>query len=231
MSNQTLLLKKDKNNLLAIIQESGLDPNLFIAKDKAVADDPYFTIALRDSPILFAVRADKDSFEHFWYVRSRFLLNFPKEGPSFVVSWENLTTSFKYWLNNVVKAYLDEISAPDLWQILEETRSHTKDELGTPKDFESFSAEEKTQIRLSLDDFRLLIVKEFSPNKEELKSIDTRLKYLSGALDKRNKFDWKGIAINTVIAIAIALTLSPEQGHHLFQLFKQVFSSIIYLLP
>lgn len=231
MSNQTLLLKKYKNELLTIIQESGLDPNLFIAKEEVVADDRYFTITLRDSPIFFAVQADSNSFESFWYVHSLFRPSFPQSVRYYVTGWGDLTTKFKSWLNDVAKAYLDEISTPDLWQILEETRSHTKYELGTPKDFESFSAEEKIQIRLSLNDFRLLIVKNFNPNKEELEAIDTRLKYLSDAVDKHNKFDWKGIAINTVIAITIALSLNPEQGNQLFQLFKQVFFNVLYLLP
>jgi hypothetical protein len=76
-----------------------------------------------------------------------------------------------------------------------------------------------------------LIVNNFNPNKEELELINARLKYLSDAVDKHNKFDWKGIAINTVIAIIIALSLSPEQGNQLFHLFRQVFSNLIYLLP
>jgi hypothetical protein len=231
MSPQILLLRKYKNELLTIIQESGFDPNFFIAEDKAFGIDEYFTITLRDSPIFFAVRAGKGSFDSFLYIHSEFQLNFPRSQISVSVTWEYLAARFKYWLNNVVKAYLDEINAPDLWQILEEARSHVKDEIGTPKEFEPFSDEEKIRVRLSLNDFRLLIVKNFSPNKEELKSIDARLEHLSDALDKHNKFDWKGIAINTVIAIGVALSLSPEQGHQLFVLFKQVFSNIIYLLP
>ncbi|MFH1639569.1 MAG: hypothetical protein ABIB93_04575 [Chloroflexota bacterium] len=96
--------------------------------------------------------------------------------------------------------------------------------------FYLFSDEEKRQIRLCLNDFRLLIMQNFRPHKEALESIDARLKYLSDAMDKHNKFDWKGIAINTVIAIAVALSLNHEQGIRLFQLFGKVFSNILYLL-
>ena len=69
-----------------------------------------------------------------------------------------------------------------------------------------------------------------NPSQEELKSVDARLEYLSSAIDKHNKFDWKVIVINTVITITIALSLSAEQGSQLFQLFKQIFSNILYLL-
>ena len=75
-----------------------------------------------------------------------------------------------------------------------------------------------------------MIVQNFDPNKEELESINARLEYLSDAMDKHNRFDWKGIAINTVIAITVALSLNPEQASQLFQLFRQVFSNLIYLL-
>jgi len=226
-----MILKKYKNKLLTIIQESGLDPNLFTAEDGSIDEDTYLIISLRDSQIRFAVRPWGDSFEDFKYRHSEFLADFPIGDTLFSPDIDNLTIEFNEWLNGVVKPYLDDVSTPDLWHIFEETRSHTKDELGTPEDFDSFSDEEKIKIRLSLNEFRLLIMKNFNPNQEELKVVDARLKYLSDAIDKHNKFDWKGIAISTVMAITIALSLDTQQGNQLFQLFKQIFSSILYLLP
>lgn len=226
-----MILTKYKNNLLAIIQESGLEPNLFIAKEEVINKTKYFTISLRDSKILFAVRPWGSSFESFLYCHSLFRADFGMTDAQYTSNFDSLAEIFKGWLEEVVKPYLDNISTPDLWLTLEENRTRTKDKTATPEDFEAFSDEEKIQIRLSLNDFRLLIVKNFKPNKEELVAIDTRLKYLSNAMDKHNKFDWKGITINTVIAISIALSLNPEQGSKLFHLFTQVFSHIIYLLP
>lgn len=226
-----MILTKYKNNLLAIIQESGLDPNLFITKEEVINKTKYFTISLRDSKILFAVRPYMESFTIFYRRYSRFRADFSVTDDSYSSDFGSLAETFKSWLEEVVKPYLDDISTPDLWQTLEENRTRTKDKTATLEDFEAFSDEEKIQIRLSLNDFRLLIVKNFKPNKEELVAIDTRLKYLSNAMDKHNKFDWKGITINTVIAISIALSLNPEQGSKLFHLFTQVFSHIIYLLP
>lgn len=226
-----MILKKYKNNLLTIIQESGLDPNLFTAEDGTIDKVVFFIISLRDSQIRFAVKPYDGDFNRFIYCFSVFRADFPIGSNLFSPDIDSLTIEFNKWLNGVVKPYLDDVSTPDLWHILEETRSRTKYELGTPEDFESFSDEEKTQIRLSLNDFRLLIVENFNPNQEELKSVDARLEYLSDAIDKHNKFDWKGIAIATVINITIALSLNPEQGSQLFQLFKQIFSNVLYLLP
>lgn len=226
-----MILKKHKNNLLAIIQESGLDPNLFTAKDGTIVKGDFFIISLRDSPILFAVQPCEGNFNRFLYCFSNFRVGFPIGETLLSLNIDNLDTELNKWLNDVVRPYLDNISTPDLWHVLGETHSRTKDELGTPGDFDSFSDEEKIKIRLSLDEFRLLIMKNFNPNQEELKIVDARLKYLSDAIDKHNKFDWKGIAISTVMAITIALSLDTQQGNQLFQLFKQIFSSVLYLLP
>jgi hypothetical protein len=230
MKNPTILTKH-KNSLLSIIQESGLDPNIFTAKDTTIDEDDYFVIRLANSQILFGARPWEASFTSFNYRHSLFRLGFQINAPRYAENFVFLASRFKEWLESIVKPYLDDVATPDLWRILEETRTHTRDKSVTPEDFESFSEDEKLGIRLSLKDFRLLIVKNFKLNREELQVIDARLKYLSDAVEKHNKFDWKGIAINTVIAIIIALSLDPEQGNKLFQLFKQVFSHIIYLLP
>lgn len=230
MSKSTIL-RKHKNNLLSIIQESGLDPNIFTARDRAIDETDYFVIALADSNIVFGVTMWERDFTSFRCRHSEFRGDFPLSSTLYLGDFTSLVSRFKNWLENVVKPYLDDVNTPDLWRILEETRTYTRDKIGTPEDFKSFSNEEKLQVRLSINDFRLLIIKNFNPRKEALDSVDARLKYLSDAVEKHNKFDWKGIAINTVLAIIIALSLSPEQGNKLFQLFKEVFSHIIYLLP
>lgn len=225
-----MILRKDKNTLLTIIQESGLDPILFTAADGTIAEENFFIIQLRNSPICFAVRPFAE-FDTFQYYCSTFTPDFPLTGPYGYYDTESLHNKFTEWLNTVVKPYLDEASTPDLWQLMEDTRSDTIRDIEAPDYSESFSEDEKTRIRLSINEFRLLIVNNFNPHKEELDAINNRLKYLSDAMDKHNKFDWKGIAISTVIAIAVTLALNPEQFNQLVQLFKNVFSTIIYLLP
>jgi hypothetical protein len=224
------ILTKYKNELLSIIQESGLDPNLFIAKEEVINNVKHFVISVRDSQIIFTVKDYLESFYSFSCQYSQFNANFSTTS-DYPQNFDSLAGILKEWLEETVKPYLDEINTPNLWQILEQNRIRTKDKIGTPEDFKLFSEDEKCQIRLSITDFRLSIIKNFEPNKEVLDSIDARLKYLSEAVDKHNKFDWKGIAINTVIAITIALALNPEQSSKLFHLFQQVFTQILYLLP
>jgi hypothetical protein len=226
-----MILRKYKNNLLTIIQERGIDPNLFMAKDETISKMEYFVISGRDTNIRFAVRPYYGSFEKFYLRYSEYLNNFPLTAEEYIINWEELSNKFLTFLKNVVKPYLDDISTPDLWHALQETGSQLKFGLGKPDDFKPFSDEEKVQIRLSLGDFKLLIVNNFNPVQEQLDSVNKRLDYLTAALEKHNKFDWKGIAINTVFSIIIALSLSPEQGNQLFLLFQQVFSKVLRFLP
>lgn len=209
-----------------------MEPGLFSAKDDVmIGDYSYFVVTLRDSPLRFAVRPHGGSFENSWHCCSQFRNGFPLSGETYTSDWTtDLGLRFKQWLTQVVTPYLDDIATPDLWELLTGTSSRTRMAVGTPDELENFSDEEKLQIRLAIKDFRLVIINDFGPTKEQIKSIDERLKYLSEALEKHNRFDWKGIAINTAIAIGIALSLNTEQGARLLQLFRQIFSNVLYLL-
>ena len=225
-----MILKEHKNKLLTIIQEPDFDPNFFASEYGTISNKEFFIIQLRNSPIRFAL-GPYAKFDTFELYRSTFTPNFPFTGPYGYYAIEDVYIKFKEWLDTVVKPYLDEVSAPDLWQTLEDMRSDATRQIEAPDDFEPFSEEEKIQLRRSIDELRLLIVNNFTLNRKQTDAIKNRLKYLSDAIDKHNKFDWKGIAIHTAITIAITLALNPEQTHQLFQLFKQVFSNILYLLP
>lgn len=226
------ILRKQKNYLLQLIQESGLDPSLFSAEDDvSIGDAKYFIVSVRDSPLCFAVRPYKNSFVESMHRCSQFLDGFPLSVEVYDSHWvTDLSERFKGWLTQVVVPYLDDVATPDLWELLKGTSSQARTAVGAPEEFGHFTDEEKLRIRMSINEFRLVVVNDFGPTKDQLKAIDDRLKYLSEALDQHNRFDWKGIAINTAIAIGIALSLNTEQGARLLQLFKQVFSGVLYLL-
>jgi len=98
-------------------------------------------------------------------------------------------------------------------------------------DMDFFSSEEKVHIRSLIDGLSKEIVEALQPTTDELKTINTRLEYLSDSVDRLNKFDWRGAAFATVAAIVTALALDAEKGVLLFNLFKQAFSEVILLLP
>ncbi len=101
----------------------------------------------------------------------------------------------------------------------------------TKEDLETFTDNEKKQIQDSLSKFQQLIQEEMSPMKGQLDNIQEKLDYLNAAVDRLNRFDWKGVALSTIIGIATNLSVDTNSGKQVFDLFQQAFSSVIRLLP
>jgi hypothetical protein len=71
---------------------------------------------------------------------------------------------------------------------------------------------------------------QFNPSPEQEEFIEERLEYLSEAVDKLNRFDWKGVALSTLLSIGANLCVDKESGRILFGLFQQAFQSVTHLL-
>jgi hypothetical protein len=132
---------------------------------------------------------------------------------------------FNEWLKSQVQRSIQESSVPDLWSQLQQT-----DQFANSADDTYFSFEEKEQLKLSVEEFKLLIVKTFTPSTDEMKVVNERLDYLKDAIDRLNRFDWQSVAMSTLVSISIALSLDTEKGRILFGLFQQAFNAIVNLL-
>ena len=229
------MLKKHKNGFIEIIKEKELDPASFEAEEFPAQDfteNEQFVIRLRNSPLLFRVTRYVDSFHRYQCEFTYFDELYPvktlvrEDFYPIKVVYE----AFGDWLDQHVSEYLDEIGSPDLWALMQHQKPLiSADEIGD-EDRSMFTEEERKQLRLSINDFRLLIVKTFEPSKDELKSVNDRLDYVAEALDRSPRLDWRSLMLQTLLSISIALSLSREQGEQLFDLFKQVFSAALYLI-
>ena len=83
---------------------------------------------------------------------------------------------------------------------------------------------------MAIEELKLLIHKNLETTVEEQQVVNNRLDYLIEAMNRLNKFDWKSIAISSIMSISVALTLDTNKGQLLFDLFKKVFSIIPMLL-
>ena len=225
-----MILKEPKNKLLTVIQESGFDPKLFTSEYETIAKDEFFVIRLLNSSIRFSL-GTCGSFDSYEFYQSTFTPGFFFTGPYHYYDIKAICIKLKEWLNTVVTPYLNELNTPDLWQALQDTLSESTSQIESPLDLEPFSEKEKKQLKLSIDKLRLSISNSFNLQKEELTTINKLLQHLSDAVDKHNRFDWRGIAINVAVTIVVHLALNPEQTKQLFQLFNHAFSNIIHLLP
>ena len=90
---------------------------------------------------------------------------------------------------------------------------------------------DKPLVRNGTQEFRQLIIANFTPTEEQAEVINNRLDYLEKAIDRLNRIDWKALAISTVIAIGINLYVDTEKGRLLFALFQQALGAALKLLP
>ncbi|MGQ0826988.1 MAG: hypothetical protein ACT4ON_01205 [Bacteroidota bacterium] len=220
--------KKHKNELFQFLVNSkiGIDKFDF---EKGIEDGSGFSmiqISLKDTPFYFKVRVSEEDFNVFDY---QFIMYNPTFSPTEFSEWlsfSQIMDTLDYWMKNHVSEYLLDEHEPDLW---EEFKKGNKTFSSNSIDFDdqgSFSNDEKIQIKLSLNELKLLINKNIATSSEEQQIVNARLDYLIDAVDRLNKYDWQSLVISTLISISISLSLDTEKGHLLFELFKKVFSMV-----
>lgn len=223
------MLKKYKNGFLQLIQEKGLDPKLFDIEDEVSDERNNFFIRLKNSSLEFLVVNVSENNHSFFYSYTRLLRKSPSGSIDRLVDIEEVYGYFVWWLNEV-QDYLDERLIPNLWEQIDLQKSFLLETKFTDSDTSNFSEEEKAQLRLSLSEFRLLIEEEFKPTEEQMRVIDERLSYVSEALDRLNRFDWRGVLLSTTIAISINLSLDTTRGKLLVDLLRRVLCNVGRLL-
>lgn len=190
-----------------------------------------FIIRVRNTPLKFTVRPSDTDFDYYGYRLTQFKPGYPEQDSVFsTVSFSRLLNNFREWLEKTVRVYLKEEETPDLWKQIETYRSFVDEPPVEDRDTSDFSEEEKADVRQSVEEFKRLVAENFVPTVEQQEYIDRELDYLSNAVDRLNRFDWRGLAISTLMGIAINLSVDSEKGRLLFKLFQQAFQAGLRLL-
>lgn len=190
-----------------------------------------FVIRVRNTPLAFTVIPHTSNFDYYGIRYTEFKPGYPERSPFFSTTpFNKLLTAFKEWIENTVTPYLDEEKTPDLWQQVETYHSFIDEAPAESRDTSDFTEEEKADVRRSVEEFKRLVAENFSPTVEQQEYINRELDYLSNAVDRLNRFDWRGLAISTLMGIAINLSVDTERGRLLFKLFQQAFHAGLRLL-
>lgn len=238
------MLKEYKNALLEAISKSGLDPSWFQstevkppfwerlrAKSIGVSTPPVFIIEVANSPVRFYIKHSIANFDLFHYKSTGFSPTLSKkkwsEEPKFI---EDILKIFDTWLKREAKSYIEEKQLPDLWAQLDIYKSFITNSTIPVENAPKFTEEEKENLRRSVHEFRRQVIENFQPSPDQMESINSQLDYLASAVDRLNRFDWRGLAISTLIGIALNLSVDTERGRLLFRLFQQAFQAAGNLL-
>lgn len=222
--------KKYKNELFEILMSSKYGIDSFRIKEEEVVNSlTSDIIEVKNTPFYFVIRNSNDDFDAFDYQCVRYAPGFPLSEiypPQDFSDFDYIKTSFKSWINQTVTNYFEDMQEPDLW---EEFINGNKTININEVDFNNqanFSVDEKKQIELSLMELKLLIQNNLKTTSAEQIVVNNRIDYLIEACERLNKFEWKSLAISSMISISIALSLDTQKGHLIFELFKKVFSII-----
>lgn len=224
-----MLLNKQKNELFKIVETNNLSPDLFVVSEELM----YFVITLRDTNLRFCVG------QHFgqsdlYVCRYTLIASIHSQDPRYHnpdnASFIEIQNIFGLWLNENVIPYLENFTIPDLWAEMKNVNDVFKWKSFSSEDYVFFSTAERTQIKESIDRLEVLLINEYSPTKEQTIEINGKLTYLKIAVDRLNKFDWKSVAITTVIGIATTMAVDTTTGGRLWSLLQQAFGPVIKLL-
>jgi hypothetical protein len=225
--------KKYKNEIFNFLNSIKLGTENFDIEERIEDDIQETNIVYTGTQLEFKIRTSNASYELLDYRYVKFSPTYditdfypPKGWTDFKTVFE----SFKFWINNHVNEYVEELQIPDLWSAYKNGNKSFRFEEMDFEDQDKFRVEEKEQIEMSINELKLLIHKNLETSDEEQQLVNNRLDYLIEAMNRLNKFDWKSVAISTIMSISIALSLDTSKGQILFELFKKIFSIIPMLI-
>lgn len=228
MTEHQVLLKKQKNELFKIIEEVGLEPSNFEWLEERVkrpqTDHVISKLAYRGSPY----------FYRFDVTITRYLC---KKCPGLqratglakFTGWSSVVADFAQW----AKRLKAEIDAPDLWA--EALKYQSIFSVSTSEQIQytqhtPFSHAEAEQIASALQQVEKKIIGEFDPAPEQLGFVQYKLSYLlSKAKGGCPRIDWVNMLVGVMTSMAVALSLSPEQAHRVWEFYQQALGSVVRL--
>jgi hypothetical protein len=199
--------KRHKNALYKAIQSAGLPIDRFQFLDH---DELIHWVSIKDTDFRFTIISDPNDPEWFDYYYSRVYGRSDRHGARF----DKILELFERWLKEEVPAFLEEMDEPDLWKQVKLFSNIFGRKFRT-EETQDFTPAEKQTVRDGVSRFQYQLVSQYNPTQEQLDEINERLDYLVAAVDRLNKFDWKGLAIQTIISIAVNLSVDTASGQAL----------------
>ena len=221
-----------KNRIFELLDESGLNVDQFSYNESANREGKSSAIiSLKNSKLQFEVVSPSHNYTSYTANFIRYAPHFPTMnmgGAGQTIDF--ILIGFKSWLKTEVKPYIEDVNTVDLWEQYKTGAEFFVVEEIQVNDLSFFTKDEQARIAMAVADFKQLIPSRIKMTDAQLASLNNKLDYLVESSKRVAKTDWKGIVIGIVASIIIALSLDTERGRMLWQLFSELFSTIL-LLP
>ena len=217
------LIKSQKNEVLILIKQAGLDPMDFAWEEREEHEDEFST---DDS--------NTNRFHRLLHQPSTYACMFGKNflsstpGPNSQESyeihpdWNGRYAGVQRWLSYLKR----EVETPDLWASLaQEQELLSAEPTGTTNT--PFTPEQLIQIKQGVDQLRTYLTNTYSLAGENLRVVNAKLDYLIHASKELGRVHWKDIFISTIIGIAWQLALPASGFHDMFRFAGQILRHVL----
>lgn len=228
-----------KNKLYRLIQEAGFIPISFIWSEDISNYKNYASVPEIEhisSKFYFIIDNVGDNHVNSWVVRyspkpqdpKQIIMDVGSISSGRILS-ENIEVEFTRWLRNI-KLILEELEEPDLWEQLSKQQLPHGKTVPIEITNEPFTPNEIERIKSGLNQIRAYIEEHVQASEEQLKAVNEELDYLTDAVERINRKDWRNSCIGTIIIIIGILQLSQEQAKPIWDLIVNALR-VIQLLP
>lgn len=216
------MLKKLKNQ---IFEQIIIDGYLIQDFEHNVLPGNIDEFRVKESELWFAFHQQVESYESFLYSYTRFTPTVQISKSSVNCTFDKALSSFSNWLNRQVSQFVDERESVDLFERFSTNENFNFTEFDE-EIHNSFTKNEILFIKTKLLELNNHIQETYNTNTTQNARIEAALLYLSEAVEKSTKFDWRGTLISTFLSIITTLTLDTNSGAALWNYIMNLFSQI-----
>jgi hypothetical protein len=126
----------------------------------------------------------------------------------------------------LLSSFMDSTLLPEVRSSGGDGSDFVRDALFTEADKVPFSPAERENVTKALQDAEQKIRETFQPSVDGIDEIHQKLNYLSKKVAQLDKFNWKRLAITTVVGIAVDLGFGTLIPSALLNIFKEIFKQV-----
>jgi hypothetical protein len=219
------LLISQKNEVLKLIEEVGLDSSCFIWSEvpsRKIAETNVLKIMYVNHDFFFQFDTLLD--HHYAIFSPGRDKRIEEENTG---SWEFQKRTITRWLSYLKR----EISQSDLWENISSYKPLIDTVLTNDLSNELFDNQQITQIVLGLSQTKHYIEEHELATVDQMVIVNEKLDYLIDTVQRQGKRDWIYTLIGVFVTIGTALALAPEQAKALWIFIKNAIINGILLLP
>jgi len=214
---KNLILRTQKNEVLAELQARGLSPGEFAWEEvRSKRSDMLMVSQVRHTPTGYYFMFDFQNDLHFCEYSPG---EVSSEAKAYSGDWVNERNKAREWLDNVKR----ETSAPDLWAAIAQERQLVSDASRATDGNAPFIPAEQQRIRAGIEELRTYILTTQSLAADHAAFVTRRLNYLADASERLGRKDWINMAVGVITTIVLNAMFAPDTARELLRIAGSVF--------